>query len=133
MVSGRGGDAATRAARQAGIAHAVHEYEHDPRAESYGLEAAERLGVPPERVLKTLVVSLDGGAIAVCVVPVDAQLDLKAVAAAAGSRRAAMAELQAAERATGSTPLRPAISPLGQRKRLATLVDESALAHGRCT
>ena len=109
------------AAERAGIPFTLHEYEHDPRAESYGLEAAEKTGVEAERVFKTLVVSQDG-ALSVAIVPVAAQLDLRAL-----GKRAALAERAAAERATGY--VLGGISPLGQRKRLPTLVDESALRH----
>jgi Cys-tRNA(Pro)/Cys-tRNA(Cys) deacylase len=116
---------ATRAARAAGIGFHVHEYEHDPAHPAYGIEAAERLGQEPARVFKTLVASADGELV-VCCVPVDAQLDLKAVAAAAGARKAAMAEPKDAERATGYVV--GGISPLGQRRRLRTVVDESAIA-----
>lgn len=116
---------ATRAAKTAGIEFRVHEYEHDPKHESYGLEAAEALGQDPARVFKTLVAATDGKLV-VCCVPVAAQLDLKAVAAAVGSRRAEMAEVRDAERATGYVA--GGISPVGQRRRLPSLVDESALA-----
>jgi Cys-tRNA(Pro)/Cys-tRNA(Cys) deacylase len=108
------------AARRAGIEFALHEYEHDPQAESYGLEAAERLGVDPARVLKTLVVEQDGS-LAVAIVPVTAQLDLRAL-----GKRAALADRAAAERATGY--VLGGISPLGQRRRLPAVLDESALA-----
>jgi Cys-tRNA(Pro)/Cys-tRNA(Cys) deacylase len=108
------------AAERAGIAFTLHEYEHDPKAASYGLEAAEKTGVDAGRVFKTLVVS-QGGALAVAIVPVAAQLDLRAL-----GKRAALAERAAAERATGY--VLGGISPLGQRKRLPTLLDESALA-----
>ena len=115
---------ATRAARRAGIEFRLHEYAHDPRHEAYGLEAAERLGQDPARVFKTLVGKADTELV-VCCVPVEAQLDLKAVAAACGARRAALAEAREAERATGY--VLGGISPLGQRRRLRTLLDESAL------
>jgi len=108
------------AARRAGIDFALHEYEHDPQAESYGLEAAERLGVDTARVLKTLVVEQDGS-LSVAIVPVTAQLDLRAL-----GKRAALADRAAAERATGYVV--GGISPLGQRKRLPAVLDESALA-----
>lgn len=109
------------AAERAGIAFALHEYEHDPKADSYGLEAAEKTGVDPARVFKTLVVAQDG-ALSVAVVPVAAQLDLRAL-----GKRAALADRAAAERVTGY--VLGGISPLGQRRRLPTLVDESALGH----
>ena len=109
-------------AEQAGIAHSVHAYDHDPRAESYGLEAAERLGVDPGRVLKTLVVDLDGS-LEVAVLPVSEQLDLRAL----GGKRSRMAEPRAVERSTGY--VLGGVSPLGQRHALPTTVDSSALAH----
>jgi Cys-tRNA(Pro)/Cys-tRNA(Cys) deacylase len=117
---------ATVAAERAAIRFSVHAYEHDAKAESYGLEAAERLGVDPGRVFKTLVASVDG-ALAVCIVPVQQQLDLKAAAHAAAGRKAELAPPQDAQRATGYVV--GGISPLGQRRRLPTLLDESALAH----
>jgi Cys-tRNA(Pro)/Cys-tRNA(Cys) deacylase len=110
------------AAERAGIAHSVHSYEHDPKAESYGLEAAERLGVDPARVLKTLVVDLDGS-LAVAVVPVEAQLDLREL----GGKRSRMAEPRDVERSTGY--VLGGVSPLGQRRALPTTIDESALEH----
>lgn len=117
--------AAILAARRAGIPFDVHRYEHDPGAPSYGLEAAEKLGVEPARVFKTLLVKLDASRLVVAVVPVAASLDLKACAAALGARKAAMAEIAEAERATGYVA--GGISPLGQKKRLPTVVDASAL------
>jgi Cys-tRNA(Pro)/Cys-tRNA(Cys) deacylase len=111
---------ATAAARKAGIAFTVHEYDHDPAAESYGLEAARALGTDPARVFKTLVADVDG-ALTVCVVPVSAQLDLRSL-----GKRAQLADVTKAERATGYVA--GGISPLGQRRALPTLVDASALA-----
>jgi Cys-tRNA(Pro)/Cys-tRNA(Cys) deacylase len=108
------------AAERAGISFTLHEYEHEAGA-AYGLEAAAKTGVDPARVFKTLVVSQDG-ALSVAVVPVAAQLDLRAL-----GKRAALADRAAAERATGY--VLGGISPLGQRKRLPTLLDESALGH----
>lgn len=112
---------ATRAARAAGIAFTVHEYRHDARAESYALEAAEALGLDPDQVFKTLVVDRDGELV-VCILPADDQLDLRAL-----GKRAALAPTQRAERVTGYVA--GGISPLGQRKRLPTLVDETAELH----
>ncbi len=109
------------AAERAGIAFTLHSYEHDPKAPSYGLEAAERLGVDPDRVFKTLVVAQDG-ALSVAVLPVADQLDLRSL-----GKRAALADPVAAERATGY--VLGGISPLGQRKRLPTVVDETAVLH----
>ncbi len=112
--------------RKQRIAFSLHEYEHDPNARAYGLEAAEKLGLDPARVFKTLVVELDGNALACAVIPVAPLLNLKRCARALGARKAAMAERQAAERATGY--VMGGISPLGQKKRLKTVVDRSALA-----
>jgi Cys-tRNA(Pro)/Cys-tRNA(Cys) deacylase len=122
-VAGRGTPATALLARL-GIRYAVHLYEHDPRQGSYGLEASEALGVPPERVFKTLVADVDGAA-TVGVVPVTSQLDLKRLAAASGGKRAVMAEVSAAERATGYVA--GGISPLGQRRRLPVVIDSTAL------
>ena len=121
-----GGTPATLALTRAGIAFTTHPYEHDPRAESYGLEAAQALGVAPERVLKTLFASLDGGLV-VGIVPVTGQLDLKALARALGGSKAVMADPAAAERATGYVV--GGISPVGQKRPHRTVVDESALTH----
>jgi Cys-tRNA(Pro)/Cys-tRNA(Cys) deacylase len=114
---------AVAAAEQAGIDFALHEYEHDAAAESYGLEAAEKLGVDPARVFKTLVVSVDG-ALEVACVPVASQLDLKAL-----GKRARMADRTQAERTTGYVT--GGISPIGQRRRLPTHLDETAREHER--
>ncbi len=108
----------------AGIAFVPHVYVHQPTAGSYGLEAATALGVEPARIFKTLVASVDGQ-LTVAVVPVDRQLDLKALASASGAKRAEMADPAAAERSSGY--VRGGISPIGQRKVLPTVVDESAL------
>ena len=104
------------------VPYRLHEYRHDP-GEAYGEEAARRLGADPDRVLKTLVVST-GGSLSVAVIPVSCELDLKAVAAAFGDKRAALAEAKDAERATGYVV--GGISPLAQRRRLATVVDLGA-------
>ena len=119
---GTRGTPATAAVTRAKVAHRIHEYRHDPAAPSYGLEAAEQLGVDPAGVFKTLVAEVDGR-LAVAVVPVAARLDLKALAAAAGARRAVMADAADAERATGYVV--GGISPLGHRKRLPVFLDES--------
>jgi Cys-tRNA(Pro)/Cys-tRNA(Cys) deacylase len=120
------GTPATAALERAEIAFTVHPYDHDPRSESYGLEAAEALGVEPERVFKTLLAEVDGELV-VAVVPVSGQLDLKALASALGGKRAAMADPTVAERSTGYVV--GGISPIGQRKRLRTVVDETAHTH----
>jgi Cys-tRNA(Pro)/Cys-tRNA(Cys) deacylase len=111
-------------AKQRKIAHQVHEYVHDPAAESYGLEAAEKMGVPAERVFKTLVVSLDDGKLAVGIVPVCAMLSMKQIAKAARAKKAAMADKTLVERSTGY--VLGGVSPLGQKKRLPTFIDASA-------
>ncbi|WP_431044918.1 Cys-tRNA(Pro) deacylase [Streptomyces sp. P1-3] len=121
-----GGTPATVALAAAGTAFTVHAYEHDPAAPGYGTEAAEALGVDPGRVFKTLIAAVDD-ALTVAIVPVSAQLDLKALAAAVGGKRAVMADPAAAERTTGY--VRGGISPLGQRKRLPTALDASASGH----
>jgi Cys-tRNA(Pro)/Cys-tRNA(Cys) deacylase len=121
-----GGTPATVALTKAGVAFTLHPYEHDPRAESYGLEAAEALGLDQARVFKTLMASVDGR-LAVAVVPVSGQLDLKALARAVGGSKAAMADKGAAERATGYVV--GGISPVGQKRPHPTVVDASALVH----
>ncbi|MBT2392846.1 Cys-tRNA(Pro) deacylase [Streptomyces sp. ISL-1] len=121
-----GGTPATVALTAAGTAFTVHAYDHDPASPSYGEEAAQALGVTPERVFKTLVADVDGE-LTVAIVPVAGQLDLKALAAAVGAKRATMADPAAAERTTGY--VRGGISPLGQRKPLRTVLDASASAH----
>lgn len=121
-----GGTPATVALARAGVEHAVHSYDHDPAAASYGLEAAEAMRVDPDRVFKTLLASVDG-TLVVGVVPVSGQLDLKAVAAAAGGKKAVMADPADAERATGYVV--GGISPLGQKRAHPTVVDETALGH----
>ncbi|MEU1278993.1 Cys-tRNA(Pro) deacylase [Streptomyces sp. NPDC005805] len=121
-----GGTPATVALAAAGTPYTLHSYEHDPASPSYGEEAAEALGVSPERVFKTLVADVDG-TLTVAVVPVAGRLDLKALATAVGGKRATMADPAAAERTTGY--VRGGISPLGQRKRLPTVLDASASAH----
>lgn len=121
---------AIRAAERERVAHRVLSYTHDPAAESYGAEAAAALGLDPRAVFKTLVVTVEGAprgaALAIALVPVARQLDLKAAADALGAKRVALADAAAAERATGYVV--GGISPLGQKKQLRTVVDESALA-----
>ncbi|MCY1548774.1 Cys-tRNA(Pro)/Cys-tRNA(Cys) deacylase YbaK [compost metagenome] len=102
----------------------MHSYSHDPKAASYGLEAAEKLNLRPARVFKTLLAASEKGELLVAVVPVAGSLDLKALAHAAGVKKADMADPNAAQRATGY--LLGGISPLGQKKHLRTFIDESA-------
>jgi Cys-tRNA(Pro)/Cys-tRNA(Cys) deacylase len=119
-----GGTPATVALTRAGTAFTTHAYEHDPSASSFGLEAAEILGLPPEQVFKTLLADVDGGLV-VAIVPVAGKLDLKSLAAAVGGKRATMADPHLAERTTGYVV--GGISPIGQRKALPTVLDETAL------
>ncbi len=122
------GTPATTALARLGLAFEVHPYDHDPAAASYGLEAAAALSVPPGQVFKTLLVDGDRG-LAVGVVPVDRQLDLKAVAAALGLKKVTMAQPADAERSSGYVV--GGISPIGQKRALPTVVDETALALDR--
>ncbi|WP_137292213.1 Cys-tRNA(Pro) deacylase [Nocardioides dongxiaopingii] len=124
--AGSGATPATVALTAAGIGFVLREYHHDPRAESYGLEAAEALGVDPARVYKTLLADVDGRLV-VGVVPVTGQLDLKALARVAGGRKAQMADPAAAERATGYVV--GGISPIGQKRSHLTVVDAGVLDH----
>lgn len=117
------GTPATALLTKAKIPFTLHPYEHDPRSQAYGEEAAEALGVEPHRIFKTLIASVEGR-LACAVVPVAARLDLKAFAAALGGKRAELADPAAAARATGYVV--GGISPLGQRSRLKVVVDASA-------
>jgi Cys-tRNA(Pro)/Cys-tRNA(Cys) deacylase len=121
-----GGTPATVTLTAAGIAFTARPYAHDPAAASYGREAAEALGVDPARVFKTLLVEAEKG-LAVGIVPVDRQLDLKALATALGVKRVQMADPNAAERVTGYVV--GGISPIGQKRRLPTVLDDSAKAY----
>ena len=115
---------AINAAKQARVNYTIHEYEHDPAAESYGEEAAEKIGANPAQVFKTLVVSLDGKDLAVGIIPVTAMLGLKQIAKAAGAKKALMADKQLVQRTTGY--VLGGVSPLGQKKPLKTFIDQSA-------
>ena len=129
---GAQGTRATDAARRAGITFTVHEYDHDPRAslraggQGYALEAVDALGLDPARVFKTIVVDVDARPV-LAIVPADAEVALKAVAEALGGRRAVISDPVAAERATGF--VLGGISPLGTRRPLPTLLDDSAAGH----
>jgi Cys-tRNA(Pro)/Cys-tRNA(Cys) deacylase len=123
-VAGQG-TPATAIAAKSKINFKIHEYAHDARKQGFGTEAANALGIPPSQCFKTLVADIDG-TLTVGVVPVDGSLDLKALAAAVGGKRASMADPVLAERTTGY--VRGGISPLGQRKRLRTVIDASAEA-----
>jgi len=111
-------------AKKLKIDHTVHEYVHDPNSDSYGLEAADKLHVAPERVFKTLLVSVDNSELVVAVLPVSSMLSMKQIARAAGGKKANMAAKADAERSTGY--VLGGISPLGQRKKLKTIIHESA-------
>ncbi|MDQ0575663.1 Cys-tRNA(Pro) deacylase [Agromyces albus] len=120
------GTPATATLARAGIAFSTHAYDHDPRAAAYGLEAAERLGLDPALVFKTLLANVDGE-LAVAIVPVALQLDVKALAHALGAKRAEMADPALAARKTGYVV--GGISPIGQKTALPTVLDESAILH----
>jgi Cys-tRNA(Pro)/Cys-tRNA(Cys) deacylase len=117
---------AIKAAKKAKIDYRIHEYKHDPESESYGVEAAIKLGLDSNRIFKTLVVSTQMKGLAVAVVPVSHQLDLKCMAKALGVKKATMADKTDVERTTGY--VLGGVSPLGQKKRLTTVVDASAKA-----
>lgn len=120
------GTPATVALERAGVPFSVHGYAHDPAAASYGKEAAEALDLDPAVVFKTLLAEADGELV-VGVVPVVGELDLKALAAVLGAKRAVMADPATAARVTGFVV--GGISPIGQKKRLRTVLDSSALDH----
>ena len=129
-TKGGGATPATRALAAAGVAFTQHAYAHDPRAPSYGLEAAAALGVDPARVCKTLLARTDLAAhhgLVVAIIPVTARLDLKALAAAVGAKRAVMAQAAEAERSTGFVV--GGISPFGQKRVLVTVLATPALTH----
>lgn len=117
------GTPATVALTSAALPFSMHAYDHDPAAPSYGLEAADALGVEPDRVFKTLLADTELGLV-VGVVPVTGMLDLKALASAVGAKRAVMADPAVAERRTGYVV--GGISPIGQKTRHVTVVDETA-------
>ena len=109
------------------IEHKIHSYEHDESHASFGLEAAEKLNVPADRVFKTLVVKLDNGALAVAVLPVDKMLSMKFIAKSLSAKKAEMADKLEVQRSTGY--VLGGVSPLGQKKRLKTIIDASADQH----
>lgn len=118
---------AINAAKKFNIEHALHEYVHDPAAESFGLEAAEKLNVTEQRIFKTLVIALDNNELVVGIIPVGKKLSMKLIAKAMGEKKAAMADKLLVERATGY--VLGGVSPLGQKKRLKTVIDSSALQY----
>lgn len=111
-------------AREAGIEHQLHQYQHDPASAGYGTEAAEKLGLNPACVFKTLVVAVDTRTLVVAIVPVNAMLSMKLVAKAASGKKASMADKQQVQRSSGY--VLGGVSPLGQKRPLATFIDESA-------
>ncbi len=115
---------AVRAAEAAGMRFRLHRYEHDPRARSYGLEAAQCLGQDPARVFKTLIAMLPRDRFVVAIVPVARELDLKALASVCGAKKAVLSVPEEAERVTGYVT--GGISPLGQKRPLTTVIDASA-------
>ena len=117
---------AVNVAKKAQIKHRLHVYQHEASSESYGLEAADKLGLPPTQVFKTLVVSIDGKLLVVAVIPVSSMLSMKAVAKAAAGKKASMANAVDVERSTAY--VLGGVSPLGQKKRLQTFIDCSAEA-----
>ena len=121
-----GGTRATELLARLGIRHVLHRYTHDPRHASYGQEASEALGMPSDRVFKTLIADVDGQ-LTVAVVPVAGSLDLKALAAAVGGKKAAMADPGRAEKASGYVT--GGIAPVGLRRPLPVVLDETALGH----
>ena len=106
------------------IVHQVHEYHHDPACQAYGLEAAEKIGVAPELVFKTLVVKLDGKQLAVAIIPVAEKLSMKLIAKAAKAKKAVMAEAMEVQRSSGY--VLGGVSPIGQKRQLLTVIDASA-------
>lgn len=112
------------AASKAGIFHTIHEYQHDPAAAGYGNEAADKLGVEPAQIFKTLVVAVDGKTLVVGVLPVTGMLSMKLIAKAAGGKKACMADPKEVQRRTGY--VLGGVSPLGQKSRLKTFIDASA-------
>lgn len=126
LKDGKGGTPAIVTLQKLGVVYVVHPYDHDPAAPSYGLEAADALGVDASRVFKTLMADIDGRPV-VAIVPVTGSLDLKALAAAASGKKAKMLAVAAAERLTGYVV--GGISPIGQRTVSPTYIDRSALDH----
>lgn len=115
---------AVNVAKKAKITFNIHSYAHDPSNQSYGLEASEKMGVPSERVFKTLVVMIDSKVMVVAVIPVSSMLSMKQIAKSAGGKKAEMANGADVERSTGY--ILGGVSPLGQKKRFQTFIDSSA-------
>jgi Cys-tRNA(Pro)/Cys-tRNA(Cys) deacylase len=126
--SNKGGTPATTHLTRAGVPFNLHEVDFALQPGAIGIAAAEAMGVEPARVFKTLIIETDQKTHAMAMIRVDAELDLKAVAAALGAKKAGMAEIRDAERMTGY--IKGGISPFGQKKRLAALIDEEAIEYG---
>jgi Cys-tRNA(Pro)/Cys-tRNA(Cys) deacylase len=118
---------AVKLAMRSGIVFTLHEYTHDPACQSYGMEAAEKLGVPPGQVFKTLVVQRDNRQLLVAVLPVSSTLSMKRIASATGAKKANLANQADVQRSTGY--VLGGVSPLGQKKRLPTVIDSTALQY----
>lgn len=110
--------------KKLGISHTLHKYKHEPGSNSYGLEAAEKLKLNPDQVFKTLVVEIDGNTLAVAIIPVTTMLNMKNIAQACGAKKAQMADPKRVEKTTGY--ILGGVSPLGQKKKLLTVIDSSA-------
>lgn len=110
--------------KKLGISHVVHQYAHDQNHKSYGIEAAEKLGLPPEQIFKTLVIMIDKSQLIVAVIPVEEQLSMKLLAKAAGAKKAAMADKNDVQKSTGY--ILGGVSPIGQKKKLLTFIDSTA-------
>lgn len=115
---------AVNIAKKAKITYTLHSYTHDPASASYGEEASEKLGIPTDRVFKTLVAQIDGRELVVAVIPVSSMLSMKQIAKAAGGKKAEMANAADVERSSGY--ILGGVSPIGQKKRLKTFIDSSA-------
>jgi Cys-tRNA(Pro)/Cys-tRNA(Cys) deacylase len=114
-------------AQKIGIDYCIHEYKHDPGSASYGEEAANKMGIDSKRIFKTLLVSVDGKNLSVAVLPVSCQLDLKRYAKLLGAKKATMADKKDVERVTGY--VLGGVSPLGQKRKLNTVIDRSATVY----
>lgn len=110
--------------KKLGIPYLVHQYTHEPNHKSYGIEAAEKLGLPPEQIFKTLVIILDNSQLVVAILPVEDQLSMKLLAKAASTKKASMADKNAVQKSTGY--ILGGVSPIGQKKRLQTFLHNSA-------
>ncbi|MFT4629694.1 MAG: Cys-tRNA(Pro)/Cys-tRNA(Cys) deacylase [Arenicella sp.] len=111
--------------KQQKISYTIHEYTHDAGVQSYGIEAADKLGIPADHIFKTLVVLVDSEYLAVAILPVEHSLNLKLMAKSLCGKKVAMADTAAVQRSTGY--VLGGVSPIGQKVRLKTVIDESAI------